>query len=160
MGPLRQKLQNLTPRERGVLGVGVLGAGLIVIYAFVWQPWQDELNRLRAQVPLKQETLQWMRQQAALIEPLVNNPNKPKRASDKPLLTVVEQSAQQSKISPYIRRMAPGEDGQVKIWLTDADFDKWIVWLERLRRIGIEVYSASINRAKDNKVTIRVTLQG
>lgn len=157
MNIVQSRLQGMSPRERSVLGFGIFGAALILIYSFVWQPWQDDLKRLRTQVPLKKETLQWMERQAELVQPLLKAPQS--RASGQPLLTIVEQSANQSKISPYIRRMTPGEGDQVKIWLTEADFDRWVLWLERLRRFGIEVTEASINRAKNNTATIRVTLQ-
>ena len=157
---LQQRLQSLSARERSVLGFGIVGAILILVYSFFWQPWQDELNRLRTQVPLKQETLQWMQQQSKLVQPLLQNGANKAQSDAKPVLTVVEQMARAAKIKQYIRRMAPGENNQqVKIWLTDTDFDAWLLWLERLRKVGIEVNAATVSRTADNKVTIRVTLQ-
>lgn len=156
---LKQRVQSLNDRERAVLGWGIVGALLILAYTFVWQPWQDELNRLRVQIPLKQETLVWMRRQQSEIEPLLRRNQSKKQLSSEPLLTIIERSAQQSDISSKIRRMAPDEDGRVNIWLSGVDFDQWIVWLERLRQIGIEVNSASINRSTGSTVTVRVTLQ-
>jgi len=141
------------------LTVGGISALLIIVYAFVWQPWQENLNRLRARVPINTETLAWMRQQKASVGPLIKKANNKSKSGDIPLLTVVEQSAKQSKMDSVIRRMTQGEGDQVKLWLTDADFDLWIAWLEKLHKSGVEVASASINRSKNNKVTIRVTLQ-
>ena len=157
MVQLVQRFQGLTQRERAVLGIGGISALLIVVYSFVWQPWQEDLNRLRIQVPLKKETLAWMNQQKSLVNPLLKKANQKSKSSDKPLLTVVERSAKQSKMDAYIRRMSPGEEGQVKLWLTDANFEQWITWLEKLRKAGVEVESASINQAGNNRVTIRVT---
>ena len=94
-----------------------------------------------------------------MVNPLLKKANQKSKSSDKPLLTVVERSAKQSKMDAYIRRMSPGEEGQVKLWLTDADFEQWITWLEKLRKAGVEVESASINQADNNRVTIRVTLK-
>jgi general secretion pathway protein M len=159
MVQLLQRFQGLTQRERVVLGIGGISALLIVVYSFVWQPWQEELNRLRIQVPIKKETLAWMHQQKSLVNPLIKKANQKTKSSDKPLLTVVERSAKQSKMDVYIRRMSPGEDGQVKLWLTDADFEQWLTWLEKLRKAGVEVESASINQTGNNRVTIRVTLK-
>lgn len=159
MNELKQRIQSLTERERIILGAGIVCTILILVYAFVWQPWQEELRRLRTQVPLKQETLQWMQQQADQVGPLLQKEAIRKQANSRPLLTVIEGSAQRSGLGAYIRRMAPGEDDQVQIWLTDVEFDKWITWLEQLRKLGIEVNTASVNRTKDNRVSIRVTLQ-
>ena len=142
-----------------VLGIGGISALLIVVYSFVWQPWQEELNRLRVQVPLKKETLAWMRQQKSSVGPLIRKTKQKTKSSDTPLLTVVERSAKQSKMNVYIRRMSPGEEGQVKLWLTEANFEQWVNWLEKLRKAGVEVESASINKANNNTVTIRMTLK-
>lgn len=159
MSQLVNRFKNLSQRERAVLLFGAIASALIVLYSFVWEPWQDELQRLRLQVPVKQETLAWMRQQTKNIGPLVKKAGERKQSNDKPLLTVIEQSAKRSKMDAYIRRMAPGEGQQVKVWMTEADFDKWLIWLEVLRKQGVEVNAATVNRAKNNKVTIRMTLQ-
>lgn len=159
MNALAGRFKNLSQRERSVLLLGGIASVFILLYSLVWEPWQDELNRLRTQVPVKRETLAWMQQQTRDIGPLIKKANQEQQSSSAPLLTVIEKSARDSKINPYIRRMAPGEGEQVKIWLTEADFDKWLLWLESLRKQGIEVESATVNRAKTNKVTIRMTLQ-
>ena len=159
MVQLVQRFQGLTQRERLVLGIGGISALLIIVYSFVWQPWQEELNRLRVQVPLKKETLAWMHQQKSSVGPLIRKANQQAKSSCTPLLTVVERSAKQSKMNAYIRRMSPGEEGQVKLWLTGANFEQWVNWLEKLRKAGVEVESTSINQASNNKVTIRMTLK-
>lgn len=156
---LKQRIESLNERERFVLGWGVACAVLIFVYTFLWQPWQEELDRLRVQIPIKQETLAWMREQANAIGPLLRQIETKKQSDNKPLLTVVEQSARQSNINNNIRRMAPDEEGRVNIWLSDVDFNKWVIWLEALRRIGIEVSTASVSRGRGNAVTARVTLQ-
>ena len=101
----------------------------------------------------------WMQEQAAQVDSLLQKEAITKQLDNQPLLTVIEGSAQRSGLNKHIRRMAPGENGQVQIWLTDVEFDKWINWLEQLRTLGIEVNTASVNRTKDNRVTVRVTLQ-
>ncbi len=159
MKTLQQSWQKISPRERLTLSVGALGVVLILFYALAWQPWQDALQRLRAQVPAKQETLAWMQRQAGTVKPLLARKQKNPRRDNTPLLTVVETTAKQANIHESIRRMSPGAENEVKIWLTDADFDKWIRWLETLRARDVAVSSANVNRAADNRVTIRVTVQ-
>ncbi len=159
MNELRSAWTNLNTRERWVIVAGAAAVLFILVYALVWAPWQDALARLRLQVPVKQATLTWMQEQAVNIKSLRGQQ---KSASDDkdPLFTVVEQTAASAKLRDVIRRMSPGEEQeQVRIWLTDVDFDAWLQWLEQLRKRGIEVASATVNRAADNKVNIRVTLQ-
>lgn len=158
MKTLKQGWEGISTRERMTLSVGVLGVLAILAYALVWQPWQDALQRLRAQVPAKQETLAWMQSEARTIEPLMARKQQQRGQDDAPLLTVVESTAKEVNIHDSIRRISPGEKNEVKVWLTDADFDKWLQWLEVLRQRNVEVSSASVNRAAGSKVTIRVTV--
>lgn len=159
MKGLQQTWYGISPRERLMVALGALGMVAILGYALVWQPWQEALTRLRGQVPAKQETLAWMQAQSQTLQPLLARAKQRSPADAAPLLTVVERSAKQANVHDTIRRMSPGEENQVKVWLTDADFDKWLQWLETLRRQRVEVVSANINRSAPNKVTIRVTLQ-
>ncbi len=155
----RQIFGNLNTRERQVLALGAVVFILILVYTLVWAPWHDALRRLRIQVPAKQATLSWMQQQAEQAKPLLKlETNKSK--NDVPLLTVVETTAATAKMRDVIRRMSPGDqEGQVKVWLTEASFDKWLLWLEQLRKEAVEVVSSTISRGEGGKVTIRMTLQ-
>jgi general secretion pathway protein M len=150
---------NLSPRERQVLALGAVVLVLILVYALVWVPWHDALQRLRTQVPAKQTTLSWMQKQAKQVQPLLNL-DKNRSNDDVPLLTVVETTAATAKMRNVIRRMSPGDqEGQVKVWLTEASFDSWLLWLEQLRKEAVEVVSTTISRGEGGKVTVRMTLQ-
>lgn len=155
----RQMFGNLNPRERQVLALGAVVLVLILAYTLVWVPWHDALQRLRTQVPAKQATLSWMQEQAQQVEPLVKL-DKKQPNNNVPLLTVVETTAATAKMRDLIRRMSPGDqEGQVKVWLTEASFDNWLLWLEQLRKEAVEVVSSTISRGDGGKVTIRMTLQ-
>jgi type II secretory pathway component PulM len=160
MSTLSDRLSALTLRERVFLGGGLGIAALILIYTFVWEPWQDELDRLRARVPEKQQTLQWMTSRVEEIRALRERGNARADESGLPLLTLVERSANQADIREVITRMNPGESAdQVRVWMENADFDRWLRWLKTLSENGIVVAEANIDRSADNQVSIRTTLQ-
>jgi len=75
------------------------------------------------------------------------------------LLTIIEQTAAQSNLRNVIKRIQPDEDDSVKVWLTDAYFDPWVQWVETLKQQGIEVVAATVNRGKEETVSVRVTFQ-
>jgi len=157
---LSAKWAGMMPRERLMLGGGLVAAAAILAYTLAWEPWQAELGRLRATVPEKQQTLDWMSSQVAQIRQLKENAGSESRNSSLPLLTLVERSANQARIREVITRMNPGENAdQVRIWMDDADFDRWLRWLEALNDSGIGVAEANIDRSDGNQVTIRTTLQ-
>lgn len=153
-------IDRMESREKLIVFGGGALAVLIVAYFFVWEPWQVRLEQLRQQVPNKQQTLTWMQEQSRTLQLLLNKTRTGGDNSGVPLLTVVEQSAANASVREFIRRMAPGDSpSQVKVWLTEANFDVWLAWLEALRNSGVEVVSANVSSAKDSKVTIRVTLE-
>lgn len=145
-----------------MLGLGVAAAVLIVLYALAWVPWQQELERLRTEVPHKARTLAWMERQAPRVEALLSQEPAADAggASDLPLLTLLERSATRAEIREQITRMSPGDEAdEVRVWMDDADFDRWLRWLESLKESGIRVTEANIDRSGDNRVDIRITLQ-
>lgn len=160
MNAVSERLAGLSPREQVVLVAGSVVALAIILYVLAWRPWQDELDRLRVQVPQKEQTLAWMRAQAAQVDSLTRSPDDTAAHSGLPLLTLIERSANQVEIRKAITRMSPGDkDNQVRIWMDNADFDLWLRWLKSLKASGIEVAEANIDRAAENKVNIRATLQ-
>lgn len=160
MNALGEKLAGLSPRERVMVVAGGIAALAIVLYAWVWQPWQTELERLRDRVPAKRETLAWMQAQAERIEALRARSEQAPSTSGLPLLTLVERSANQVDMREVITRMSPGEEAdQVRVWVDDVAFDRWLRWVDALGGSGIEVAEANIDRSDDNLVSIRATLQ-
>ena len=158
MSALLAYWQSLGRRERLIVIVGAALTLIILGYALVWEPWHRRLGQLRVQVPSKQETLAWMTREAARIEPLARR-RAQTRGEALPILTVIEQSATRAELRDAIRRMQPAEDDQVRVWLSDAHFDPWLQWVETLKREGIEVVEATVNRAPQNTVNIRATFQ-
>lgn len=160
MNALTERLAQLTFRERLTLIIGFVAALSIVLYTLVWQPWQEELNRLRTVVPEKTRTLEWMQAQAKQIKTLTEQSTVGATQSDLPLLTLIERSANQVEIRETISRMNPGDkEDQVRIWMDDAEFDRWLLWLEALNNSGVRVAEANIDRSRENRVNIRTTLE-
>ncbi len=158
MKSLSQLIENLNNRERLFLGIGLLLTIGIFVYTLVLEPWYRELARLRSEVPKKEADLVWMQNHVALATRLrtkkLNMPNE----SSASLLSVVEKTANAAKVP--IRQINPGGDGEVKIWFRETDFDPWLIWLESLRRRGIEATNVNVDRAADNKVSVRLTVRG
>lgn len=143
-----------------MLGGGLTAAAAILVYTLAWEPWQAQLESLRTSVPEKRQTLQWMATQVEQIQGLKKNGGSASTDTGLPLLTLVERSANQAEIRQVITRMNPGENAdQVRIWMDDADFDRWLLWLDSLNDSGIAVAEANVDRTAENQVTIRTTLQ-
>ncbi len=158
MNALSEYWRSLSNREQLTLGLGGIIVVAILFYVIVWEPWHKELNRLRAQVPQKIETLAWMKQQLKVVQALrKQRPGGGGAGQAMPLLTVIEQTANQATIRKSIKRMQPAENNSVQVWLDELYFDNWLKWIDLLQKRGIDVNSVTVSRAQTNTVSIRAT---
>ncbi len=158
MNSLRVYWLSLSRRERLIVGFGGAAAIVIIGYVLVWEPWQRALQRLRVQVPTQIETLTWMQAEAARVAPLRSRRGDG-APSGMPVLTVIERSAREAQLRDAIRRIQPGRDNEVQVWLSNVAFDTWLRWIDALSRQGIDVVAANVDRAPDDTVNVRVTFQ-
>ncbi len=149
---------SLAAREKTLVITGLITILATVLYIAVLEPRYQRLNTLRLQVPARHQDLMWMQQQVSQFKSLLVNGRTSGNRQKLPLLTIIERTATQSGLRTSINRMQPSERGQVRVWFDDVYFDPWLRWLETLRKQKIEVFAASITRAGDQKVNIRVTL--
>lgn len=158
MNALSEYWRSLSGREQLTLGLGGIVVAAIMFYVIVWEPWHKELNRLRAQVPQKIETLAWMKQQLKVAQVLQKQrPGGGGTNQSIPLLTVIEQTANKAAMRKSIRRMQPTENNAVQVWLDELYFDNWLKWIDLLQKRGIDVNNVTVSRAQTNTVSIRAT---
>ena len=60
--------QGLESRERLILSVGGILVLLILVYAFVWQPWHKSLSSMKKEIQPLRSDLVWIRQHAEIIK--------------------------------------------------------------------------------------------
>jgi len=160
MNQLKRLWYSISQRERAMVSVGVAGVLAIVLYSLVWAPWQQQLQRLRDQVPAKRQTLAWMEQAAREAAPLLKK-RKDSGSGDQnlPILTIVEQTATAMQLRDAIKQMRPGDNNEVQVNLQEAEFDTWLKWIDALSKQGIEIGAAAAGRGQDpGKANIRMTL--
>ena len=150
-------LSSLSLRERVLVGVALLVGGLMIAYLYLWEPKMSELQQLRTvSVPESEQTLAWVRQ---ALETAKSRPAGGRQAIiEGPLLTVIEQTAEQAGVRMAIKRMQPNQSQAVRIWMEDVVFDNWLRWVDLLRGQNVFVERASIVREAPGLVTARVTL--
>ena len=160
MNEMKKYWSNLQPRERSILSIGAALLVLMLLYLFIWEPWHQAIAKYREVLPQKRADLQWMKSQGDLASRLKGVKKPGDGGSGQPLLTVVERTAQKSGLRTNIKQMTPGDNsGEVKIWLSQVSFDKWLQWAESIKNNeAIEVKSADIQQLEPGKVEVRATL--
>jgi len=148
---------SLSFRERVLVGLGGLVAGLLLFYTLFWEPTQLRLNNLREQqLPQSEQTLAWVRQALASAE---NRPaGKAEKIISGPLLTVIEQTAEKAQVRAAIQRMQPNQNQEVKIWMDEVLFDRWLQWVGLLQQQNVSIDRASVALSTQGKVNVRMTV--
>ncbi len=148
---------SLSARERALIGMALLVGAVILIYVFVWQPKMDQLKVLRErQIPESEQTLAWVKQALTRAQNQ-SNTNK-QQIIEGPLLTVIEQTAEQAKVRAAIRRMQPNQQQAVKIWMDEVNFDQWLGWIDLLRQQNVIVSQVSMLNKSAGLADVRLTL--
>lgn len=150
-------ISSLSSRERGLLAAAGLLAVLLMFYMLVWEPTQLRLNDLRErQLPQSEQTLAWVKQALASAEN--NQANKVEKIIEGPLLTVIEQTAEKAKVRSAIQRMQPNQNQEVKIWMNEVEFDRWLRWVALLHQQNVEIDRASVATNSPGLVDVRMTV--
>lgn len=154
---------NLSQRERWLLGGGVVALLVFLFYLQVWEPFQTSNRLLRQSVAEQRADLAWMRQAALEVKRLNAAGDSGGRAvgGGQSLLTVVDQTARAAGLSAALKRINPQGGDKLNAQLEQVEFDAFINWvgaLEREHRITI------VNMAVDRTdtaglVNARVILQ-
>jgi general secretion pathway protein M len=161
---MRAWWDSLQPRERRTLGLGAVAATVILYYALLWLPPQQNIAELRERIANTRTDLAWMEQAAVEIAAL-------RRASgdagatprtDRALYAVADQSAREAGLGDAIERVEPAGERQVRVVLGDAAFDAMVLWLADLRRRhGLTVETASIEPSGESgRVRAQLLLSG
>jgi len=142
----RQYWSNLQSRERHTLLAGSVVLVLILIYALIVDPFQQELGRLEQSVSRQQEMLVWMQQAAAEVKQLRGSQSTSKQVSGQSLMSLIDASARNTGLSGAIKQLRPEGQG-VKVRLESAAFDDMLRWLGQLNmRHGIQVNGLVMER--------------
>ncbi len=160
MSKLTELWNNLQASERRVIVLGSIFVVAIMFYFYIWEPWHKAIVHYKTAVPQKRADLQWIKAQADLAARIQGTANPAEdTGSRKPLLTIVEQTAQKQGLRKKIKQMTPGDkSNEVKVWLSEVSFDKWLYWVEQLKNTeAIEVKTVNIQKSDQGIVEIRAT---
>ncbi|MFT6408477.1 MAG: general secretion pathway protein M [Arenicella sp.] len=162
MDSLKKYWAGLQLRERMVLVWGAVVVAIILIYALLFQPFYQAIARMESALPDSRSNLVWMRQTDELLASgggiAVSQTS---AGAEESLLSVLESTARLAKIRKSIQQMVPTKNNsEVRVVLEDADFNQWLLWVDRLYKTnGVDIRQMTAERDDDrpNIAEIRVT---
>lgn len=148
-------------QDRMAITITACVVGLLLVYLFVWLPFNNKIITKRNQVESQMATLEWMEKSAKEVRSLRSRQARSNtKVSNEALLTLVDRTAKQNQLSKYIQRLKPQDNDSVQLWLEQAPFDALVQWIGLLvRQYNIDLDAISIERDESSgMVDARLTL--
>lgn len=142
---LRQRVENLAPRERNLVYAAAALVGAAVLFAGVVLPLRHLHARQAARVERKAADLAWMRQAAPKVSAIVAQGG---AGGHESLVVLVDRTSRASGLGGTVRDQSPSGENGLRLRLEGASFDALVAWLASLQlRYGVSVSDATIDTA-------------
>lgn len=159
---LNTQLDNLSDRDRlALIVLSVFVAVLVLVYA-VWLPIQHYHQQAQNNYQQQQELLSWLQAQRGAVTSLPTDQKKNGQTTSAQLntsspLTIVNSSAKALQLS--IKRVEPENNGDLRLWLENINFDTALQWLQQLQQQGLAIREINVDKQGRGTVNMRVTLK-
>lgn len=115
---------------------------IIAIYALLVKPSWDFSHAARATLDKEERLLKLIERNADSIRQL-NAARQAKTGADTSLLALASKTATEHGLT--LQRFEPGSDGKLSVWLSGADFNTLLAWLDQLtRQYNVQIERSSI----------------
>lgn len=138
-------------RRQQVLALAGLGLLLLLLAHLVMaRPLLTRLATYQRELPAQRELLAWMEASARQVQRLqTGRTSRPKTGGTASPLTVIDQRAKELKLEKRVKRIEPTTEGEVRVWLDEAEFTALVSWLALLEEEeGLSVTDLAVDRAK------------
>lgn len=150
---IKQWWQKLELRERLFLKTGGTVLTLIIIWAFVWLPYQQSREELYSKIINREQQFLELQQIAAQIKAASkstanrNTSQQLAARNGRSLLRLADETVRSAGLAAALKRIEPESEQRAQVWLENASFDRLIGWLESLEgSYTVRVSSANISR--------------
>ncbi len=151
MDQLKQKFNELTEREKILVGISALFVVIALFYFILWQPLNQALTANRQAVEDNRSELTWVQRNANRAVQLRGGSNS-SVAFTGSLPQAVNQTASRLRIA--ISRMQP-QGEELKVWVDEAPFNDVMSWLQSMESKGIRIINLDLVQA-DTPGTVKV----
>ena len=142
---MRAWFNNLADRERRMVLLGAVVAGILLIVAIVL-PLNRNIAQARQRVTVKQDDLSFI--QSAVPQLASAGPGPAAMASNENLVVLVDSSAREGGLGKSLSSTQPTGDKALRVRFDRASFDGLMAWLARISQShGIRVETAEIEFA-------------
>lgn len=153
---LKDKYNTLEASERKMLTLGSVFVVFFFVYALLYKPMVNAIDRLEKSNATQQELLVWMKQSVASLSGKTSGRNAIDKRRGRALNVVINTTASSARLN--ISRSQPRDNKQYQIWLDQVVFNDLLRWLDVLQKdYGIFVSNINLSTT-DEKGKVRVNL--
>lgn len=135
-------------RERMIISIGSLLLLVSLLYAYVWLPIRNDVDRMNRSLPELRAAAAQMRGEANEISTLKT------RGVTVPAggaLAAVEQSAASQGLRDKLEELGATDASHVRMSSNALPFDQWVSWLNLLQaQSGMRIESANVEATQDS----------
>lgn len=154
---VRDKIAELSPRERNLVYVAGGLLALALLYAVLVLPFTATGARMSARVAKKGEDLAWMRAQAPQVMAAAGLSQR--RPGSESLVVIVDRTAREAGLGNALRDQSPNGNSGLRLRLEAAPFDTLVTWLANLQQQhGVGIDAATIDAAAPGLVNATFSL--
>jgi general secretion pathway protein M len=159
---MKDWFESRSSSERRLLVIAGVVIVLLLTYVALVEPFMSSLKQERKKVVEQGKLIAWMKNAGQEIHQLSAQSGGARKSSGTPLLTLIDKSIKQHRLSAFMNRLEPQGSGKAQIWLNQVPFDSMVRWLQTLsNQYGTVVRTVSIQRQeKSGIVNARVVLEG
>jgi len=159
--PAQQWLESLQPRERLIVIVGGITLVFILLYLLIWAPITEYHEEQQLRLQSQQQLYSWIKNAAQEVRQLNgSSAGSATRYQNQSISTLAERSARTTGVKAFISKIEQSQN-DVKVTLSEADFDRIIHWLADLQdKYAISSTSVKIEKTKTaGAVNAHITLE-
>lgn len=162
--PAQQWLDGLQSRERFSVMAGGIALVFILLYLLVWAPITEHHEQQQQRLHSQQQLYSWMKNATQQVNQLTGSTaGSAARYRNQSISTLADRSARTTGVKAFISKIEQSQN-DVKVTLSEADFDRIIHWLADLQhKYAISSTSVKIEKTKtagavDAHITLERTL--
>ncbi|MCP3851939.1 MAG: type II secretion system protein M [Gammaproteobacteria bacterium] len=161
MSSIVQKWSELKSSEQKLLMYGIFLILIVVIYFYLWVPYQKSMASLQQQTQYAQEDIAWLEDMARQIEKLKSGSSSPVGNFSGSIINTVDKSIKQNQLNKNMTLLERSGNNNVVVKFEKMNFDQLIKYLAYIKsRYGIIIKSIEIQRTdEDHFIDTRLILK-